>query len=235
MKLERVIYCGDNLEWMRQFPDEFVDLCYIDPPFFSNKYYEVIFHDGEEIRAFEDRWKGGIEHYIEWMRERIFEIHRVLKSTGSMYLHCDPTAGHYLKVLMDGVFGLGNFRNEIVWKRTHAHSSSRRYGPVHDIILFYSKSDDFTWTDPKGPYDLEYIQEHFTHVDPATGRQFQPITLTGSGVRHGESGKPWRGIDPSKSGSGRRWALPRAILDRLGIEGGTIQDKLDALDAAGMI
>ena len=87
MKLEGVIYCGDNLDWMRQFPDEFVDLCYIDPPFFTNKHYEVIFKDGQEIRAFEDRWKGGIDHYVEWMRDRVFEIHRVLKPTGSFYLH----------------------------------------------------------------------------------------------------------------------------------------------------
>ena len=74
MKLEGAIYCRDNLEWMGQFPDEFVDLCYIDPPFFSNRRYEVIFKDGQEIRPFEDRWKGGIEHYVEWMRERVFEF-----------------------------------------------------------------------------------------------------------------------------------------------------------------
>jgi len=71
MKLEGVIYCGDNLYWMSRLPDEFVDLCYIDPPFFSQKYYEVIFGDGEEIRSFEDRWKGGIENYVEWMRVRV--------------------------------------------------------------------------------------------------------------------------------------------------------------------
>ena len=83
MKLEGVIYCGDNLYWMTRLPDEFVDLCYIDPPFFSQKHYEVIFGDGEEIRSFEDRWKGGIENYIEWMRVRVEEIHRLLKPTGS--------------------------------------------------------------------------------------------------------------------------------------------------------
>ena len=89
MKLKNIIYCGDNLIWLKQFPDKFIDLIYLDPPFFSNKHYEVIFNDGEEIRSFEDRWQGGINHYIEWMKERIFELHRVLKDTGSFYLHCD--------------------------------------------------------------------------------------------------------------------------------------------------
>lgn len=140
MKLEGVIYCGENLEWMRKFPDEFVDLCYIDPPFFSNRYYEVIFHDGQEIRAYEDRWRGGIEHYIQWMRDRVFEIHRILKPTGSFYLHCDHHASHYLKVMCDEIFAIGNFRNEIIWYYKTGGVSKRWFGRKHDVILFYSKS-----------------------------------------------------------------------------------------------
>src|SRR5438270_10122716 len=77
--------------------------------------------------------------YLAMMAPRLIELHRVLKETGSIYLHCDPTASHYLKILMDGVFGPQYFLNEIIWKRTSAHSSAQRYGPVHDVILFYSK------------------------------------------------------------------------------------------------
>ena len=118
-------------------PDGFIDLCYIDPPFFSNKHYEVIFNDGEEIRSFEDRWKGNIYHYIEWMKDRIFEIHRLLKDTGSFYLHCDWHAGHYLKVMCDEKFGINNFRNEIIWVYSRATSPKQKiWGRMHDIILY---------------------------------------------------------------------------------------------------
>jgi len=99
------IYEGDNLEVLSKFPDNSVDLIYADPPFFSNKQYEIIWKDGAEIRAFEDRWKGGIENYIAWMEPRIREMHRVLKDTGSMYLHCDWHANAHLRILMDKIFG----------------------------------------------------------------------------------------------------------------------------------
>src|ERR1700722_18299012 len=106
-----VSYCNDNLERLAALPGESVDLIYLDPPFFSNRVYEVIWGDEAEVRSFEDRWEGGIQHYIGWMRERAIEMHRVLKPTGSLYLHCDPTASHYLKVMMDTVFGHERFLN----------------------------------------------------------------------------------------------------------------------------
>jgi DNA modification methylase len=170
--------------------------------------------------------------YLAMMAPRLVELRRVLKATGSLYLHCDPTASHYLKVLLDAVFGPEQFRNEIIWKRTHAHGSARRFGPVHDVVLFYAKGEH-VWTDPRGPQAPEYIKEHFTYTDGTDGRLFQPITLTGSGVRHGESGAPWRDVDPTTVG--RHWALPGKVLDRLGIGKGTVQERLDALDAAGAI
>ena len=109
------IYCGDNLKVLKYFPDECIDLIYIDPPFFSNKYYEIIWNDGYEIRAFEDRWKGGIQHYIDWMKDRVEQLHRILKNTGSFYLHCGWQSSHYLKIMCDKIFGYNNFRNEIIW------------------------------------------------------------------------------------------------------------------------
>src|SRR6266545_7326819 len=114
----RTLYCADNLQQLLDFPSECVDLVYLDPPFFSNRNYEVIWGDEAEVRSFEDRWEGGIQVYVNWMRERLYEMHRVLKKTGSLYLHCDPAASHYLKVMVDGLFGRERFRNEITWRRT---------------------------------------------------------------------------------------------------------------------
>ena len=171
--------------------------------------------------------------YLAMMAPRLVELHRVLKPTGSLYLHCDPTASHYLKLVLDGIFGAENFLNEIIWKRTHAHGSSKRCGPVHDVILLYAKTDNYLWTSPKVPHDPEYIEEHFNCVDEKTGRRFAPITLTGSQVRHGDSGKPWRGINPTNVG--RHWAMPGNIIEKLKLPGSTVQEKLDALDAAGRI
>jgi len=142
MKLENIIYCGDNLTWLKKFPDKCVDLIYIDPPFFSNRHYEVIFNDGEEIRSFEDRWKGGINHYIDWMKDRVFELHRVLKDTGSFYLHCDWHASHYLKVMCDDIFGYNNFKNEVIWCYSRMSSSKQKnFNRNHDVILFYCKDN----------------------------------------------------------------------------------------------
>jgi DNA modification methylase len=141
MKLENIIYCGDNLIWLKKFPDKSVDLIYLDPPFFSNKQYEVIFNDGEEIRSFEDRWQGGINHYIEWMKERVFELHRILKDTGSFYLHCDWHASHYLKVMCDEIFGYNNFINEIVWCYSRMSSGKQKnFNRNHDTILLFTKN-----------------------------------------------------------------------------------------------
>lgn len=137
-----VIYCDDNLERLRQFPDECVDLIYLDPPFFSNRNYEVIWGDEAEVRSFEDRWEGGIHVYINWMRERMLELHRVLRPTGSIYLHCDWHAVHYLKQMMDDIFGSRNFLNHVVWCYGLGGSSDRYWPRKHDDLLWYSKEYD---------------------------------------------------------------------------------------------
>lgn len=148
----KVIYCDDNLTRLRQFPDESVDLIYLDPPFFSNRNYEVIWHDEGEIRSFEDRWEGGIEVYTAWMRERVVEMWRVLKDTGSIYLHCDWHASHYLKVMMDTIFKSRNFRNEIVWCYRGGGVSKRYFARKHDVIFFYVKSDSAFFQVQYTPY-----------------------------------------------------------------------------------
>ena len=138
----RTLYCADNLSQLLDFPSECVDLIYLDPPFFSNRNYEVIWGDEAEVRSFEDRWEGGIHVYINWMKERVIELHRVLKPTGSIYLHCDWHASHYLKVMMDEVFGVQNFLNNIVWCYGLGGSSKRYWPRKHDDLFWYSKRPD---------------------------------------------------------------------------------------------
>jgi site-specific DNA-methyltransferase (adenine-specific) len=150
--------------------------------------------------------------YLAMMAARLLELHRALKPTGSLYLHCDPTASHYLKILLDAVFGPENFLNDIVWKRTSAHSSAKRYGPIHDNLLFYSKSSKYLWNKVFQPYDETYIAEFYTHTD-ADGRRWRRSDLTGAGTRNGETGLPWRSIDVTAKG--RHWGWPPSTLDQM--------------------
>jgi DNA modification methylase len=150
--------------------------------------------------------------YLAMMAPRLVELHRVLKPTGSLYLHCDPTASHYLKLLMDAVFGPERFRSEIIWKRTSAHSSAKRYGPVHDTMLFYTRSSVYTWNVQHQPYEPEYVATFFERTDP-DGKRWKRMDLTGAGVRNGATGEVWRGIDVTAKG--RHWAYPPEALEEL--------------------
>lgn len=148
-----VIYCGDNLEVLPKYiPDESVDLIYIDPPFNSSRNYEVFWGEGQERRAFQDRF-GDAMSYIDWMRPRIRELHRILKPTGNFYYHCDWHASHYVKVELDRVFGFDSFRNEIVWSyKRYTAASKGAFQRLHDVILFYSKSDESVFNDLRVEY-----------------------------------------------------------------------------------
>jgi DNA modification methylase len=148
------IILGDNLETLRTLEDDSADLIYLDPPFFSNKNYEVIWGDEGEIRSFKDRWAGGIEHYIAWLKERVYEMYRVLKKTGSFYLHCDWHANSYIRTeILDKIFGKNNFRNEIIWKRNFTKKGSQfkmtRLAANTDCIFFYTKSNKYFFITPK--------------------------------------------------------------------------------------
>lgn len=210
-----VLLCADNLDRLYEFPAECVDLIYLDPPFFSNRRYDVIWGDEAEMRSFRDRWQGGIHRYIDWVRVRAVELHRVLRPTGSLYFHCDAHASHYLKVLLDGIFGAENFRNEIIWKRTSAHSSAKRFGPVHDVLLYYTKSRSFTWNPIYTGYDEGYLDRY--KYDDGDGRLYFPADLTAAGIRSGSSGQPWRGFDVAAKGN--HWKFTRENLERLDAEG----------------
>lgn len=144
---------GDNLEIMKKMDSESIDLIYLDPPFFSNRNYEVIWGDKGEIRSFEDRWSGGIDHYIAWLKERVQEMHRLLKPTGSLYLHCDWHADAYIRVyILDKIFGENNFINEIIWCYATPSGSNKRFGRKHDSIFVYSKSKDYTFNVQRIPH-----------------------------------------------------------------------------------
>ena len=179
--------------------------------------------------------KNALTAYLAMMAVRLIELHRVLKPTGSLYLHCDPTASHYLKILLDAVFGAVHFRNEVIWRRTSSHNSAKRWGPVHDTIFYYVKSDAAKWNASFESYDEKYLDRFYRFADEA-GR-FRIGDLTGAGVRHGDSGKPWRDYDPTIAG--RHWAIPTGAIRRAGINGDfeTLQpqDKLDRLDGLGLI
>ena len=174
--------------------------------------------------------------YLTMMANRLIELHRVLKPTGSLYLHCDPTASHYLKILLDGVFGKENFRNEIVWRRTGSHNKATRWAPIHDAIFFYTKSGSYTWNGPRRPYMRGHVEDNFVPDGKGGFRtNYYGNVLSGSGTRNGESGKPWRGFDPTSKG--RHWAIPGAIWDEVGVdpEGLSQHEKLDLLYERGFI
>ena len=177
----RVIYCGDNLDQLQKLPDACVDLIYIDPPFNSNRNYEVFWGETKEKRAFEDR-HAWTQAYIEYMRPRCVELARVLKKTGSFYYHCDWHASHYVKVMLDQIFGENNFQNEIVWKRTCAHGSAKRYGPIHDThLVLHAAATSTRGIKPYQPYDPDYVETFF---DQQTGRPaVDRLDLTGDGMR----------------------------------------------------
>ena len=184
----------------------------------------------------------GTAAYLTYMAIRMIEMHRVLKDTGSLYLHCDSTANGYIRMAMDAIFGQSNFRNEIIWKRTSGRSDARRYGRVHDCILFYRKTPDFIWNTQWMEHSPEYVRKAYQHSD--NRGQWSAADLTAKGISGGESGKPWRGVDPSTVN--RHWTTPTQggmndfIIAKNLIPGwphayATVQARLDALDSAGLV
>jgi len=244
---QNTLFYGDNLPILREhIPDESIDLIYLDPPFNSNRSYNVLFKDesGQEaeaqIAAFDDTWHwnaaaertyheliqnapvhvvamlGALREfvgtnqmmaYLTMMAARLVELHRVLKPTGSLYLHCDPTASHYLKVVMDTIFGVENFKSEIPWKRTSAHSDSKTLGNAHDTLLFYTKSDGFIWNKQYQPYSDDYINSHYRYVDK-DGRRYRTDNLTATSLSGGGYTYEWNGVT-------KVWRCPQTKMQEL--------------------
>ena len=273
------LYYGDCLDWMREWPDESVDLIYLDPPFNSNAQYNILFGQGNgtpaQVRGFTDTWRwddddadrmttfenavshplhvaavafkrllgpSGMLAYLTYMGERLSEARRLLKPTGSIYLHCDDTASHYLKVLMDSIFGARHFRNDIAWRRATAHNDSSRFGRILDQILFYAKTERPYWAGAENV--ASKTEEELRKAYPSMDEHgyYRSDNLTGASASTGESGLSWRGYDVSALG--RHWSVPKTgsyaeyiernfIPGYRGIE--DIHDRLDALDEASLI
>lgn len=219
--MKNQLFYGDNLDVLKKhIASESVDLVYLDPPFNSNRDFNVLFKEqsGEpaqaQIKAFTDTWewsekvyddfitscptsnlvdlmegfvktlgRNDVTAYLVMMAPRLVELHRVLKPTGSLYLHCDQTASHYLKLVLDSVFGPTSFKSEIAWKRTFAHGNvGRNYGAVYDSLLFYCKSRDYTWSQTFIPLNDKHVQAKFKYQDK-DGRVWQSVTLRNPGLR----------------------------------------------------
>ena len=249
----RTLVRGDNLDEMRKFPDECIDLIATDPPFNSKRDYFVPYRDehGQEpdtlVRAFTDTWiwgeaaeeayshllvevGGQISDTIQGLRQflnetpmmaylvmmaiRLVEMHRILKSTGSLYLHCDPSASHYLKIVLDSVFGNKNFRNEIVWCYAGGNPSLKNYPKKHDILLRYTKSEKYTFNVEYKPYS-----DHNT-----TGKRFSTKGMSKRrGLNYRAEGTPitdwWTDIKPlinlHRERLGYPTQKPRSLYERI--------------------
>ena len=260
---ENTLFYGDNLPILREYiADESIDLIYLDPPFNSNRTYNVLFKqesgkDSEaQIAAFEDTWhwnqaaedtyrhltneapaqvsqmisalrtfitgsangRNQMMAYLVMMAARLVELHRVLRPTGSLYLHCDPTASHYLKILLDTIFSPENFRAEIVWKRSSAHSDAKQGakqpGRIHDVIFFYSKGKEWTWNSVHTAYDPDYLASNYRYVEETTGRRFKSTDLTAA-KPGGDTSYEWKGRRPPE---GRYWAYSKENMQRFEAE-----------------
>lgn len=157
---QNYLICGDNANWLQEIPVDSIDLCYIDPPFFSGSHYEKIWGHTYEIASFEDHRAGSIKHYISWMETRLRLIHKVLKPSGSLFLHCDRHASHHLRILIEDIFGAEHFVNEIIWHyRTYQGKVQDRYPHKHDTIFWYAKNKR------KPCFQLEYLSNYEKTVD----------------------------------------------------------------------
>jgi len=199
-----------------------VDLIYIDPPFDTGADFSFqVQVDGEEFKkapsiieqkAYRDTWGRGLDSYVQWMYETLVLLHEVLSETGSIYVHLDWHIGHYVKVLLDEVFGKDNFRNEIVWQNANSKNyTSSTFSSIHNLIYFYTKSSTYTLNEAFEDLDPEYVQRAYRHQEP-NGRRYRLLPLHAPGVRHGPTGEPWKGLRPPPDS---HWRFSPSTLDEM--------------------
>ncbi len=229
----RIIYEGDNLDVLKRFPDASVDLIYIDPPFNSNRNYEVFWGEAQEKRSFEDRHESTAA-YIDFMRPRCVELSRVLKPSGSLYYHCDWHASHYVKVMLDQIIGEVGFLNEIIWKRADAHNDAKNQFPVvNDSIFLYSKGDSYTFHPQHASFPEKTLRDWYQHVELKDGtirrmtKEERISQVIPTGARRFNTGdlrspnpRPnlmydYKGYKPHKNG----WACTREKMAELEAQG----------------
>jgi DNA modification methylase len=213
---KNLLVWGDNLLALRELladqqgPNRYgtrgkIKLIYIDPPFATKQDFMK-----DREKAYRDKVVGA--QFIEFIRRRLILLREVLAEDGSIYVHLDSKKSHYIKAVMDEVFGEENFQNEIVWKRTSARSDSHTFNHIHDILFFYTKTTTLRFNELNLAYDQSYIDRYFTYKDK-DGRRYATIDATQAGLRKGSSGMPWRGFSPSEKGN--HWKFAREELDRL--------------------
>ena len=208
----RLIFCGDNIEQLPKLPNACVDLIYIDPPFNSNRNYEVFWGETKEKRAFEDRHEST-RAYIDYMRPRCVELSRVLKKTGTLYFHCDDHASHYVKVMLDQIFGENNFLNEVIWKRTGARGDAKGWNQLHDTLFVYGGGGETVWNPQFEEYSDHYIETKYTH-DDGDGRLYRLDNMTSPNPRPNMTYE-WKGHASPPKG----WRYSRETMAQLDEEG----------------
>lgn len=200
---------GDKKYVLPALADEFagkVDLVYIDPPFATGQDFSLpISVNGDdfvkepsaiEVKAYRDTWGRGLDSYLQWLYETVRGLHVLLADTGSMYLHLDPGVSHFAKVILDEVFGSDQFRNEVVWKRSSAHSDSKRWGRIHDVLLYYVKTPAARFEVMRVPLNEAYVEKVYSRVDE-NGRRYRLDNISAPGGRGpvyewGGITQPWR-------------------------------------------
>lgn len=226
------LFWGDNLHVMRQLPSESIDLIYIDPPFFSGRQYNVIFGDQNELRSFSDIWEGGMPGYLIWLNARLYEMKRLLKKTGSIMVHCDWHASHYIKTELDRIFGYESFQNEIIWHYRRWTSRAKRLQRLHDVIFFYARSNKYKWNELLTPYTEGSVSRKQQGVLHRFKRGEEPVLVSEREVQ--AEGVPendvWQipFVAPSaKERIGYPTQKPEALLERI-IEATTDADDIVA-------
>jgi DNA modification methylase len=233
-----------------------VDLIYIDPPFDTGADFsyrvEVPDHQVDatsftklpsiiEQKAYRDTWGRGATHvdsYLHWFYETTVFLEKLLKPTGCIYVHLDWHVGHYAKAVLDEVFGVSNFRNEIIRMKSNPKNyTSKTFGNIHDTILFYSKTEDYTWNRAYDKRDEKQIAKDFPDLEPGSGRRFKTAPLHAPGVRRGPSGQSWKGMAPLPN---HHWRYAPETLDDLDAQGriirsstGNPREKIYADESAG--
>lgn len=223
---ENKILFGDNFDGLNILLNDYnlkgkVDLIYIDPPFSTNNIFKIgerkntISSSNDDDVAYEDTLQN--EDFLEFIRERLILMHELLSDTGCIYFHIDYKIGHYIKIIMDEIFGIDNFRGDISRIKCNPKNFRRKgYGNIKDMILFYSKSDKYTWNYPTVPFTEKDIERLYKKVDE-DGRRYTTVPIHAPGeTTDGETGKEWRGMLPPK---GRHWRCSPKELDELDAKG----------------
>jgi len=213
---ENRLYFGDNSPILGRLLQDplvcgHVRLIYIDPPYAT----QSVFQSRSQADAYRDLLSGA--HYLEFMRERLVLLRELLADNGSIYVHLDENMAFYIKVIMDEVFGRENYRSWITRKKCNPKNYTRKtYGNVADFILFYTKSERYIWNRPYDDWTPERADREYQYVEERTGRRYKKVPLHAPGVRNGETGKPWRGVNPPP---GKHWQFSPKTLDEMDARG----------------